>query len=131
MPYFFIDAPLDPGAAETLLTGEDARHLAYALRARPGEAVTLCDPEGFLYDTVIDGFDRENVRLAVKGRRKSENEPPIAVTLYQALPKSDKLDEVVQKAVELGVSAVVPVVSERCVSRPDAGSAARTGSASS
>ena len=51
--------------------------------------------------------------------RPCENEPDVFVTLYQALPKGDKMDYIVQKCVELGVSRIVPVMSSRCVSRPD------------
>jgi 16S rRNA (uracil1498-N3)-methyltransferase len=55
----------------------------------------------------------------------SETEPSVKVTLYQAMPKSDKMELIIQKAVELGVSAIVPVQTKRCVSRPDAKSMAK------
>lgn len=54
------------------------------------------------------------------GKRPCENEPDVFVTLYQALPKGDKMDYIVQKCVELGISRIVPMLSARCVSRPDA-----------
>lgn len=120
MPRFFIDAPLPPSADKTLLTGEDARHLMFSLRAKVGEAVELCDPDGTVYAAQIAAFSADSVKLAVSSRALGAHEPPVAVTLYQALPKGDKFDDVVQKAVELGVKTVVPVQSARCVSRPDA-----------
>ena len=61
----------------------------------------------------------------VISKKPCENEPDVFVTLYQALPKSDKMDFIVQKCVELGVSRIVPMLSARCVSRPDAKSLAK------
>ena len=57
--------------------------------------------------------------LRVVEKKPCENEPDVFVTLYQALPKGDKMDYIVQKCVELGVGKIVPMLTERCVSRPD------------
>ena len=116
MPKFFLDSA--PGET-ALLDGEDGRHIARSLRMRPGEALTLCDCRGTDYDGVIDTIDGENVTVRILGSR------PCAAVLYQCLPKLDKFDLVVQKSVELGVSRIVPVLSMRCVSRPDAKSLAK------
>lgn len=116
MPRFFV-----PGLdGETvLLTGEDGRHLARSLRCRVGDPVELCDGRGVDGLGFIAAIEGDAVTVEVKERRPSRSELPCFVTLYQALPKGDKLDFIVQKAVELGVRAVVPVLTSRCISRPD------------
>lgn len=116
MPRFFIE----PTPADTiLLTGADAHHIATSLRMREGEALTLCDSRGTDYDGVIDSFPLDGVLVRVTARRQNLSEPAVRLTLYQALPKGEKLDLIVQKAVELGVHTIVPVLTERCISRPD------------
>ena len=122
MPKFFLDSA--PGET-ALLDGEDGRHIARSLRMRPGEALTLCDCRGTDYDGVIDTIDGENVTVRILGSRPCAAEPSLSAVLYQCLPKLDKFDLVVQKSVELGVSRIVPVLSMRCVSRPDAKSLAK------
>lgn len=116
MPRFFIDYVPEERA---VLTGPDARHIAKSLRMRPGETLILCDSIGTDYHCEIEQIDGETVTVKILNFCHSVSEPTTFVTLYQAFPKADKMDTVVQKAVELGVSRVVPVLSERCVSRPD------------
>ncbi|MBC8570371.1 16S rRNA (uracil(1498)-N(3))-methyltransferase [Oscillospiraceae bacterium NSJ-54] len=116
MPRFFTDQINDEFA---LITGEDARHIGRSLRMAVGEELILCDGAGSDYRCRIASIDRESVRCDVLSRAPSAGEPACFVTLYQALPKSDKLDLIVQKAVELGVGRIVPILTRRCVSRPD------------
>lgn len=119
MPRFFIE-PHEVSEGDTLtLTGEDARHISFSLRARVGEAYTLCDTCNYEYACVIRAIDADSVTFEVMEKRPGDTEPDVHVTLYQALVKGDKFDTVVQKAVELGAMKIVPVLSERCVSRPD------------
>jgi len=122
MPRFFV-----PSLSEdtVVLTGEDGRHIARSLRCRVGDAVELCDGGGTDALGTITALDGDTVTVELAQRRPSRGELPCAVTLYQALPKGDKLEFIVQKAVELGVSAVVPVLTSRCVSRPDGRSMAK------
>ena len=116
MPRFFVP----PFAGDTaVLTGEDAHHLAKVLRARVGEAVDLCDGEGTDYRCVVHSFSPQSVTLQVVERTPSRGELPRRVTLYQALCKGDKMEQILQKAVELGVGRMVPVITARCVSLPD------------
>ena len=96
------------------LTGENEKH-ARVLRLREGEAVTVVTPNGEQCECVVES----DGALRTVSRKKCENEPDVFVTLYQALPKGDKMDVIVQKCVELGVSRIVPMLSARCVSRPD------------
>lgn len=116
MPRFFVP---DLSGETVVLAGEEGRHIAKSLRCRTGETLTLCDGRGTDARGVIAAVEGERVTLRIAARTPSRGELPCRVTLYQALPKGDKLDFVVQKAVELGVRAIVPVLTERCVSRPD------------
>jgi 16S rRNA (uracil1498-N3)-methyltransferase len=102
-----------------VLTGDDARHAAGSLRLRAGESVTLCDGQGTDYSCICTDIRAGEVQLKVVESLPSQGEPPCEIVLYQCLPKGDKMDEIVQKSVELGATRIVPVLSERCVSRPD------------
>lgn len=116
MPRFFIDfVP----TGDAVLTGENARHIAKSLRMQPGEAVTLCDGHEHDYFGEIAEISGETVRVRIQETRVSCAEPRIRVTLCQGVPKSDKMDWIVQKTVELGVWRIVPTVTARCISRPD------------
>lgn len=117
MPRFFI--PFSPAVGERVtLAGDDARHVASSLRMRPGEELTLCDCAGVDYVCTVVSVSPAVV-LEVNSTAPSVGEPPYLATVYQAEVKGDRFDSVVQKAVELGASAVVPFVSSRCVARPD------------
>lgn len=116
MAWFFVDR-IDGDTHR--ITGEDARHITKSLRMACGEELTLCDRQGREYTCVIRGIDGAGVLAEVLRDAPCQNEPGIRVVLYQALPKGDKMDLIVQKAVELGVTDIVPVVSSRCISRPD------------
>ena len=113
MPRFFLETP--PGDT-VCLTGEDARHIGYALRMRVGVAITLC-ADGMDYQGTIAALSADTVTVAVTDKMPCKAEPTVSLTLYQALPKLDKLEQIIQKAVELGASRIVPVLTNRCVSR--------------
>lgn len=117
MPRFFVrqDAICD---GVICLTGEDAHHIARSLRMAVGDELTVCDMQGNEYDCRIDSFvDDRRVFVNIEGVRAPQNEPPCRIRLFQALPKGDKLETVIQKAVECGVSEIIPFESERCVVR--------------
>lgn len=118
MPRFFIDSSEIAGD-QIVLRGPDAEHISRSLRMRPGEHIVVCDTERIEYDCVIDAFTRDSVSVRILSSELSRSEPPVTVTLCQALPKSDKLDFIIQKATELGCSRVIPFESERCVTRID------------
>lgn len=117
MPRFFEDAfsPEHP-----VLTGEHVRHIGYALRMRRGEQLTVCAC-GVDYDCEIDDFTQDSVTLHILRETACCAEPTVSVTLFQALPKADKLEQIIQKAVELGVTEIVPVLTRRCISRMSSG----------
>ncbi len=99
-----------------VLTGENARHIAYSLRLSPGDRVRVCDKQA-VYLCELVAFDGETVTAHVLERTVVDSEPSYTAYLYQALPKGDKLDTVIQKAVECGVSGVTPFESSRCIVR--------------
>ncbi len=116
MAWFFTDENI---VGDTfLITGEDARHIEKSLRMRKGEELTLVN-SGEEYLCEIKDFLDGNVEVAVKSFRECDREADVQVTLYQSLTKGDKMDFIVQKSVELGVHRIVPVITSRCVSRPD------------
>ena len=116
MAWFFADSVSIPTHT---ITGEDAVHITRSLRMKPGEQLTVCDSDGIRHDCVIESISGGTVDVRVTESYKCENEPKTFVTLYQALAKGDKMDFIIQKAVELGVKEIVPVLTDRCVSRPD------------
>ena len=117
MPRFFIRrSQIDNDTV--LLCGDDAHHIARSLRMAVGDRITVCDMQGNEYDCAIAEFDDDKeVRAKIEGVKAPENEPPVRIRLFQALPKGDKLDTVIQKAVECGASEIIPFESERCVVR--------------
>ena len=119
MPRFFIE-PKDVSAGDKIvITGEDARHISFSLRARTGDEYVLCDTCNYEYSCRIDNITADSVEFELLEKRPCDAEPDVKVTLFQALIKGDKFDAVVQKSVELGVYEIVPVISDRCVSRPE------------
>ena len=120
MPRFFVTSNQIDGDIVTI-TGEDAHHLSRALRCAVGDTLTVCDMSRTEYECELTDFLPDRVLAKVLFSRPASTEPPVPITLYQALPKGDKLDTVIQKAVECGVCRIVPFESERCVvrSKPD------------
>lgn len=120
MPRFFVDNIVE---STYTIVGNDAHHISKSLRMKVGEGLTLCDKNGIDYACTIKEFLEDSVIVFVNDKSRCESEPSVKVTLYQGLPKGEKMDLIVQKAVELGVDRIVPVMMSRCVSKPDAKSA--------
>lgn len=100
------------------LTGPDAHHLGKVMRARPGDEVILCDGAGFDYTAAVAAVTPDRVEFRLLEKRPSDAEPSVEVTLFAGYPKQDKLEFIVQKAVELGAARVVPFFSRFCVAAP-------------
>lgn len=115
MPRFFTDAPTSDFIT---VTGSDARHIGYSLRMKIGEEVTFCH-SGTDYNCVIESITESEVLCRVVEAVPSKSEPSVQVTLYQAYPKQDKLELIIQKTTELGITRIVPFISSRCIARPD------------
>ncbi len=124
MHSFFV-SPEQITANEIIITGTDVNHIRNVLRMRPGEEVRVCTGEDETdYRCRISGISEEQVSLEILWAEHSDAELPCRITLFQGLPKSDKMEMIIQKAVELGAYAIVPVAMKRCVTRLDAGKAA-------
>lgn len=123
MAWFFTDESIS--ADSFVISGENAKHISKVLRMNKGETLTLVTPDRTECLCEISDINAENVIVKVLEKALCQNEPSVEVTLYQALPKGDKMDYIIQKCVELGVTKIVPVVSARCISRPDAKSLAK------
>ena len=122
MHRFYADERLS-AADRFVLSSEDARHAGRVLRLQPGdEAEVFLNGERFL--AVFDSVSADSAELRPV-RSLPSTEPSLSFTLFQGLPKSDKMDWIVQKAVELGVSRIVPVAFSRCVVKLDAKESAR------
>lgn len=115
MPRFFIDhEPTDYINVE----GADARHIGYSLRMKVGDELTFCRM-GTDYICEIEEMTEGSVLCRVKSTEPSRCEPSLRLTIYQAFPKQDKFEQIIQKVTELGAVRIVPFLSRRCVSRPD------------
>ncbi len=115
MRRFFCD---NITAATATITGDDAHHVSRVLRMKAGDALSLCDGAGNEFDAVITSVSPEAVECALGEQHESEAESPVKVTLFQCLPKTGKMELIVQKCTELGVYAIAPVNSARCVVVP-------------
>lgn len=121
MPRFFIDEGSLCGDTITV-TGGDAVHIGRSLRMKTGDEITFCR-EGIDYRTVIEKMTSDEVFCKIIEKNKTESEPSLKLTIYQALPKQDKPELIIQKCTELGAARIVFFISKRCVSRPDEKSA--------
>lgn len=113
------DAALAQGTRVTL-GGPAAAHVTRVLRLGAGDAVTLFNGDGIDYPARIAALGRGTVDAEVTGRTAARAESPLAVTLVQGIARAERMDLVVQKATELGVAAITPVATARCVVRLDA-----------
>lgn len=115
---FFVDREqIRDGVAR--ITGEDVRHIRSVLRMRPGEQILIACGDEWEYTCEILALSETEVTARVLDAQKPGKELPSRITLFQCVPKGDKMEMVIQKAVELGASAVVPVLSRRCVVKLD------------
>jgi 16S rRNA (uracil1498-N3)-methyltransferase len=110
---------LPPAAWQTnpSLTGDEARHLSQVLRIRPGETITVFDGCGRRAQAEVLTVSRDQVLLAL-GPAESPPPPLPAITLVQAIPKGKNMDLIVQKAVELGVAKIQPLVTRHTIVQP-------------
>ena len=97
--------------------GDEAHHLCRVMRLKAGDEVVLCDREGFDYTAVAKDVNEKVITFDILSREKNQAEPSKNLTVYMALPKSDKLEFIVQKCCELGAKKLVPFISEFCVAQ--------------
>jgi 16S rRNA (uracil1498-N3)-methyltransferase len=119
----FIDGALTPGTMVDLAR-DTASHLAKVLRARSGDEIILFNGDGREFTGAIEAVRGSRVSASIGAARSIDRESPLALTLLQCVPRGDRMDFIVQKATELGVGRIVPVLSQRSVVRLDGAQAA-------
>ena len=117
MPRFFV-SPEQISDGFVTLTGNDAFHISRSLRMAVGEHITVCDAQGHDYECVLSSFS-DTVRAEIISSSDSVTEPPFKAILWQAIPKGEKLDSIIQKSVESGVYEINLFSSEHCIVKTD------------
>ncbi len=114
MSKFFVDKnQITENSAK--ITGSDVGHIARVLRMEPGDELLLCDCEGYDYDAVIESVSKDEVDVKILQSYPCQNEPETEVTLFQGLPKQGKMELIIEKCTELGITTIVPVQMTRSV----------------
>lgn len=119
MSRFFLTDEDSINSSEIILRGENFHHLGRVLRARVGDEVELCDGKGMDYFCVAEHFDKESATLSITKSVPSTAEDGPFITLYQCIAKGDKMEQIITRCTEMGVSRFVPVLSRYCVARPE------------
>ncbi|MGH8300593.1 MAG: RsmE family RNA methyltransferase, partial [Steroidobacteraceae bacterium] len=107
----YVPGSLAAGRRHTI-EGEAANHVSRVLRLRTGDALTLFDDRGGEYAARIEAFRMGAVMVTVGGRSTAIRESPLSLTLAQGVSRGERMDWVVQKATELGVTRIIPVLTE-------------------
>lgn len=119
MPKFFVkDEQIKKD--EIIILGQDVNHIKKVLRAKQGDELQICNSqngENFLCE--IQDLEKDNIICKIKQKIKEHVESNIDITVFQGLPKSDKMEYIIQKSVELGVHDITPVEMKRCVVKLD------------
>lgn len=117
MPKFFIKTN-QINENEITIVGEDVKHINQVLRAKIGDTLTVCNIEtAFNYTTTISQITPDSVICNIKNCEQSSSESIAEVTIFQGIPKADKMEYIIQKNTELGVKTIVPVEMIRCVAK--------------
>lgn len=120
MQRFFVEPyQIQEEEHRIILTGSDVNHMKNVLRMRIGEDVWISDGKEKEYHCTIESFEEENAVLHILYAQEPQYELPSRIYLFQGLPKGDKMELIIQKAVELGAYAIVPVETRRCVVKLD------------
>lgn len=118
MQRYFID-PSQFGENAVVITGEDARHIGKVMRSRPGDKLIVSDGHSRDALVQITAIDPQEVAAEVLEAVEPAGEPRLRVTVAQSLPKSDKMETVIQKCTEIGAASFLPFISERTVVQYD------------
>ena len=97
------------------ITGDDAFHISRSLRMRVGDEISVSISDGRIFNCVLSSFTSDSVTADVVSVSSCDTESPCRIHIYQALPKSDKLETVIQKSVECGAYSITPFMSSRCI----------------
>ena len=119
MYHFFVDKN-NISDKNVIIEGKDYNHIKNVLRMHPGEEISVGNNEDDNeYRCIIESFEEDRVICKLIFVKKADVELPSKVYLYQCLPKADKMELIIQKCVELGVTEIIPVASKRCVVKLD------------
>ena len=118
MYHFFVEQE-QIGPETVTVTGSDVNHIKNVLRMKPGEEVLISSRDGGDYLCRVAELDADTVRMEILNARESSMELPARIHLFQGLPKSDKLELIIQKSVELGAYRIIPVETKFTVVRLD------------
>ncbi len=99
--------------SKVVISGNDFKHIVKVLRLNEGDSIILFSPDSYEYNGVITDVESKQLVVEIKSKKLVSTESPIDITLYQGLAKGSKMDLIVEKATELGVKKIVPVVTER------------------
>lgn len=118
MRRFFLREKIEVGRL-AYITDQDAHHINHVLRLAPGAFVEIADTFGHVGIAKIERFETDRIVAYVESLKTGGAEPPVSLILAQGLPKGDKMEYIVQKAVELGVSIIQPMICEHSIVRYD------------
>ena len=121
MYHFFVDKQnIDTVNNRVIIEGGDVNHIRNVLRMRPGEEISVGTGEDDNeYRCEIESLEEDRVTCILRFIKSSGVESPADIILFQGLPKADKMEMIIQKCVELGVTEIVPVSCERCIVKLD------------
>ena len=119
MPRFFVN-PSQVREDSIVIQGNDVNHIRNVLRMRPGDELSLSDGQGTDYFCRIQSMERDEICLSIENSWKSYVELPVKLYLFQGLPKGEKMELIIQKAVELGAYEIIPVRTNRAIVKLDA-----------
>ena len=126
MQRFFVEPhQIDEAAHQIRIVGTDVNHISNVLRMKQGEEVWISDGGKKEYRCAIEAFGPDEVLLHIIYAQEPDYELPGRIYLFQGLPKADKMELIIQKAVELGVYEIIPVETKRCVVKLDGKKAAK------
>lgn len=113
VPRFYC-ASLMPSASPMSLPEAVFRHAVQVLRMKPGAILTLFNGEGLEYQAQLEQIDKRQATVSLQEQISADNESPLDILLMQGISRGERMDYAIQKAVELGVKRIMPVVTERC-----------------
>ena len=126
MQRFFVEPhQIDEAAHQIHILGSDVNHISNVLRMKQGEELWISDGGKKEYRCTIEEFSPDEVLLHIIYAQEPDYELPSRIYLFQGLPKADKMELIIQKAVELGAYEIIPVETKRCVVKLDGKKAAK------
>ncbi len=118
MPRFYVDSS-QISSNEIRITGSDVNHIRNVLRMKQGEEIVICNGQGKDCYCIISRMSEHEILASIESVQETGTELPAKIILFQGLPKQEKMEWIIQKAVELGVTEIVPVMTRRAIVKLD------------